>query len=125
MRRLPSKFRDQMPMRRTHGRLTRARGNFTGVCAGVAKYFGVPSTWIRLAFLLSIPLTSGFSILAYLGLAFGLPKEESEGLPEAPTPQAPVSAPSPNEVRILCAQCDTVARPFARYCHRCGAPLPE
>ncbi|MEM9985930.1 MAG: PspC domain-containing protein [Bacteroidota bacterium] len=125
MRRLPTKYRDQLPSKRTSSSLTRARGSLTGVCAGIAKYFNVPSTWTRLAFLLSIPLTSGFSVLAYLGLAFGLPKEDGEGSPETLHPQGSMPIPPPNEVRVLCSQCYTVARPFARYCHRCGADLPE
>lgn len=46
-----------------------------GVCGGIAEYFGIDPTWVRIAFILGIPITSGFSIVFYIILALLLPKE--------------------------------------------------
>ena len=45
-----------------------------GVCAGIAEYFGVDSTWIRIAFILGALLGTGMSIPLYILLAFIMPK---------------------------------------------------
>lgn len=44
-----------------------------GVCAGIAEYFGIDPTWIRIIFILGIFVT-GISPLVYIILAFILPK---------------------------------------------------
>jgi phage shock protein C len=36
-----------------------------GVCAGIADYTGVNAIWVRLAALISLPVTGGFSIPVY------------------------------------------------------------
>lgn len=36
-----------------------------GICAGIADYTGVNSLWIRLAFLVSIPMTGGMILPIY------------------------------------------------------------
>lgn len=46
-----------------------------GVCGGLAKYFGVSSTFVRLMFVVGTLLGYGFPILLYLALAVVLPKE--------------------------------------------------
>ena len=46
-----------------------------GVCGGLAKYFGVGSTFVRLMFVVGTLLGYGFPILLYLALAIVLPKE--------------------------------------------------
>ncbi len=46
-----------------------------GVCGGLAKYFGVSSTFVRLMFVVGTLLGYGFPILLYLALAIVLPKE--------------------------------------------------
>ena len=46
-----------------------------GVCGGLAKYFGVSSTFVRLLFVVGTLLGYGFPILLYLALAIVLPKE--------------------------------------------------
>ena len=49
---------------------------FAGVCGGIAEYFGIDSTIVRvLAFLLIVP--GGLSICAYIILAIIIPKEPS------------------------------------------------
>ena len=52
----------------THTTLYRDKecGKLLGVCAGIADYTGVNAFWVRLAFLFSIPMTGGFSIMAYI-----------------------------------------------------------
>lgn len=45
-----------------------------GVCGGLAKYFGIDATLVRLAALLLI-LFAGFGLLAYIIAAIVMPKE--------------------------------------------------
>lgn len=111
--------------------LTRRRGSLTGVCGGIARYFGVSARWVRLAMVILTPITSGTNLLVYGGLALLLPKEapdrdDSIRVYEAPVAVGPRDqrfAPA-QETQELCQTCDTAARLFARYCHRCGAELP-
>ena len=48
-------------------RLYRSRTDYkiAGVCGGLAEYFGVDSTWVRLIFILFL-LAGGSSILIYI-----------------------------------------------------------
>lgn len=47
---------------------------FAGVCGGIAKYFGIDSTLVRLiTFLLIVP--GGLSIWVYIALAIIIPSE--------------------------------------------------
>lgn len=46
-----------------------------GVCAGVAKYFGVDPTVVRLVFVL-LALAQGIGILLYIVLLIVMPVEE-------------------------------------------------
>src|SRR5215831_16351777 len=48
-----------------------------GVCNGIAAYFNVDVTWIRLAFILLTVLGSGIGLLAYLILMFVVPAAET------------------------------------------------
>jgi phage shock protein C len=54
-----------------------------GVCAGVADYFGVDPTLVRIGFILVglFPPTSALSLVGYLVLAVILPEEGVEELP--------------------------------------------
>jgi phage shock protein PspC (stress-responsive transcriptional regulator) len=45
-----------------------------GVCSGIAEYFGIDPTWVRIAFIVGIPLTGGFTAFLYILMAFILPK---------------------------------------------------
>jgi phage shock protein C len=49
-----------------------------GVCAGIADYFDVDVTWIRLAFVLSI-FAKGFGIVAYIIAWIVFPRDERTG----------------------------------------------
>ena len=52
---------------------------FTGVCAGLAAYFGVDAVVVRLIFLLAAVFTGGTAILVYAVLLFVMPIEEGHG----------------------------------------------
>ncbi len=60
-------------------RLMKSRTNkkLAGVCGGLARYFGISSTVVRLIFVVSF-FMYGTSILIYLGLAIAMPKEPIE-----------------------------------------------
>ena len=45
-----------------------------GVCGGIAEYFGVDSTWIRLAWVL-VSLLGGSGVLAYIIAVLIVPDE--------------------------------------------------
>lgn len=115
----------------SRGRLMRKRGSLTGVCAGLGDYFEVNPAIFRLAFVISGWLSAGLTLLVYLGLAMALPKEEAEArtLPAdkrrlRETPEAGTEGdPATREALLLCPTCDTVAKPFARFCHKCGTAL--
>lgn len=46
-----------------------------GVCGGIAKYFDVDVTWIRLGFALAAIFSFGSPILIYIILIFVMPKD--------------------------------------------------
>lgn len=48
-------------------------GKIAGVCAGLAAYFGVDVTIMRLLFVLLIFITQGFMILIYFAMAIAMP----------------------------------------------------
>jgi phage shock protein PspC (stress-responsive transcriptional regulator) len=48
-----------------------------GVCGGIAKFFGIDSTIIRLIWALAI-LCAGTGLLAYIVCAFVLPEEPED-----------------------------------------------
>ncbi|MDJ0642984.1 MAG: envelope stress response membrane protein PspC [Erythrobacter sp.] len=48
-----------------------------GVCSGIADYTGVNTFWVRFGALLSIPVTGGWSVLAYFIAGFLLNKKPS------------------------------------------------
>lgn len=57
---------------------SRTDKKWAGVCGGLAKYFGISSTVIRLLFVITFFAGSGTSLLVYLGLAIALDKEPPE-----------------------------------------------
>lgn len=57
---------------------SRTDKKWSGVCGGLAKYFGISSTVIRLLFVITFFAGSGTSLLVYLALAFALDKEPPE-----------------------------------------------
>lgn len=57
---------------------SRTDKKIAGVCGGLAKYFGISSTMVRLIFVLAVFFGYGASILIYLALAIALDKEPPE-----------------------------------------------
>ncbi len=49
-------------------RLNRGEGKFMGVCAGIADYFGIDPTLVRVGFALGTILGFGSLILVYLAI---------------------------------------------------------
>ena len=47
-----------------------------GVCGGIAEYFGVDPTWIRLAWVI-FSMTGGAGVLAYIVAALIIPDESA------------------------------------------------
>ncbi len=54
---------------------SRSDKNIAGVCGGLAQYFGISSTTVRLIFAIGTVLGYGSFILIYIALAIALPKE--------------------------------------------------
>ena len=57
--------------------LRRSRSNriFAGVCGGMAEFFGIPSFWFRLAFLIALIPGGVPGFLAYVLLWIIIPSE--------------------------------------------------
>ena len=49
--------------------LDRNGGKLMGVCSGIARYFGIDATWVRLGFVAGTLLGFGSFILIYLAIA--------------------------------------------------------
>lgn len=66
------------------GRLVRSKSNriISGVCGGLAKYFDVDATWVRIGFLI-LGLASGVGVVLYLVLAVLIPAEGRDDEPPA------------------------------------------
>jgi len=52
-------------------------GKLSGVCAGLAAYFGMDVTVMRLIFVILIFITQGFMILVYIVLAIAMPEAKT------------------------------------------------
>lgn len=59
-------------------RRSRRHRVFAGVAGGLAEYMGVSPVLVRIAFLISIGVTTGFGLFVYLLLALVLPKNYDE-----------------------------------------------
>lgn len=57
---------------------SRTDKKWAGVCGGLARYFGISSTVIRLLFVITFFAGSGTSLLVYIALAIALDKEPPE-----------------------------------------------
>ncbi|MCW9707229.1 PspC domain-containing protein [Aliifodinibius sp. 1BSP15-2V2] len=57
---------------------SRSDKKISGVCSGLAKYFGISTTVVRLLFVVTFFAGSGTSLLLYIALAFALDKEPTE-----------------------------------------------
>lgn len=54
------------------------QGVIAGVCAGIAQYFAIDVTIVRVLAVISIFVTSGFALLIYLVMVFLLPVKRLE-----------------------------------------------
>lgn len=61
-------------------RLMKSRSDkkWTGVCGGLAKYFGISATVVRFIFVAVFFMSWGASLLVYFGLSLAMPKEPVE-----------------------------------------------
>lgn len=57
---------------------SRTDKKWAGVCGGLAKYFGISSTVIRVLFVITFFASSGSTLLVYFALALALDKEPPE-----------------------------------------------
>lgn len=82
-------------------RLTRSRHDkvVSGVCGGVARYFNVDPSLVRILTVVAALLTSGAALLVYLVAVMVMPEDEPSGPPAGPAPvwppQPPTAAPGP------------------------------
>ncbi|WP_119327389.1 PspC domain-containing protein [Companilactobacillus musae] len=60
-------------------RITRSSTDrmLAGVCGGLGEYFGIDSTWIRLAFIFLTPLTYFLTIVVYVVCVFSFPEKRN------------------------------------------------
>lgn len=63
---------------RTRFYRNKAEGKFLGVCSGIADYTGVDVVWIRVGFVISIFMTQGLTLLAYIATGMIAPKKPVE-----------------------------------------------
>lgn len=65
-------------------RLMKSRTNkkWAGVCGGLAKYFGISATVVRIIFVAAFFMSWGVSLLIYFGLSIAMPKEPIEMMDE-------------------------------------------
>ncbi len=54
---------------------SRTDKKWAGVCGGLAKYFGISPTVVRVLFIATAFFGSGASVLIYIGLSMAMPKE--------------------------------------------------
>lgn len=75
---------DKVPRsKHDRGRLVKSPNKkLSGVCGGIADYFGIDPILIRIAFFVGTVASQGTFILAYLLLAFIMPSPEKETLEE-------------------------------------------
>lgn len=66
-------------------------GKIAGVCAGLAAYFGMDATLMRVLFVLMLFITQGFWLLVYIVLAVVMPKAQTSAQ-EAEAHGKPVTA---------------------------------
>lgn len=70
-------------------RLTKKRSErkISGVAAGIADYFGLDPTIVRIAFVIGTMASQGAALLLYIILSFALPNEDANDLDDDPVIQ--------------------------------------
>ena len=56
---------------------SKSEKKLAGVCGGIAKYFGIDATLVRLLWALAV-VCVGFGLLAYIVCAFVIPEEPDD-----------------------------------------------
>lgn len=85
-------------------------GKISGVCAGLAAYFSVDVTLMRLLFVLLLFLTQGVMILVYLGMVVAMPSAKTpEEIAEAHG-RPGTAKEIVEKVRLVAAENDTAAK---------------
>lgn len=76
-------------------RLYRSRSNrvVAGVCGGLAEFFGIDTTLVRLAFILGIIFGFGSLLVVYIVMMFVVPDEPLSAAPVPPPPSPDDSTP--------------------------------
>ena len=71
-------------------RLYRSRSDrvVSGVCGGLAEFFGLDATLVRLAFVLGTILGVGSVLVVYIVMMFVVPEEPLSSSPVPPPPPA-------------------------------------
>lgn len=82
-------------MNQPEKRLYRSRSDrvVAGVCGGLAQYFGLDATVVRLAFALGIILGLGSLLVVYIVMVFVVPEEPLSPVPPPPPPVEPTPPP--------------------------------
>lgn len=126
-----------IPTPNPNAKLRKKRGSLTGVCAGLGEYFMLSPIVFRIIFIIT-SFFSGIGLLAYLGLAIFLPMEGEDTqaadgrfrLNKRPNIfddgidyRKYEADEAPEESLGVCTKCDTVSKPNARFCHKCGERL--
>ena len=119
-------------------RLTKKKGNLTGVSAGLAEYFDIDPLMVRVGFVAGSFFSFGTAAIVYLGLAAFLPDEEEDFRQEERYIRRKPQRKFDRGISILdideeddtfvqalqvCWSCDTVSKPNSTFCHKCGAKL--
>lgn len=72
--------------RRARRRMTKSRDKkLAGVCAGIAQYFNIDPTLVRIAFVVGTIASGGPFLIAYIVLAFVMPNADSVAGTDAPS----------------------------------------
>lgn len=71
------------------------RGKVAGVCAGLARYYGVNKTLIRLAAVFALFMNPPLTLLAYALAAYFIPRDDLEAVQPAHAAPAPSPDPEP------------------------------
>lgn len=79
-------------------RLYRSRSDrvVAGICGGLADFFGLDASLIRLAFVLGVVFGFGSLLVVYLVMLFVVPEEPLSAAP-VPPPPLPVDSTPPSE----------------------------
>lgn len=115
------------------------RGNLTGVCRGLADYFGISPLFVRAGFVIGFLIAPLFAALGYLFLAGIMPDQRGysfiqdtdwsklksgDMLANWDLPSSKPRDHSDKELRFtVCERCNTAVREGSKFCHHCGAKM--